>query len=210
MLLPIAFTSLPSISRIKSPIFSFPDCSAAPPACNLLTCRSPPSDRPRSIPSPAFASDSFSGNGMVDWRNSVTVSSRHLGSPLNVRLMRRVTVIGTPSGPTIRFATSSGESRVTSTPSTFSNTSPTARSHEKAAGPPAMTLRTISPPPSLTLMLHPIPQTRGPDPGGVAVAAPDGQKFILKVVNICLLVSPQAKNVFQILLQPEAKGFVPT
>eukprot|EP00961_Rhodomonas_salina_P298063 3937767-Rhodomonas_salina.1 len=103
-------TSLPSISRITSPTLSLPESCAAAPLCNRRTCSPPPSTRAMSMPSPTFASESLSEKGMVGWRRSVTVSSRHCGSPRNVLRMRRVTVIGTSSGPTIRLATSSGVS----------------------------------------------------------------------------------------------------
>mmetsp|Transcript_5651 Transcript_5651/g.13613 ORF Transcript_5651/g.13613 Transcript_5651/m.13613 type:complete len:243 (+) Transcript_5651:673-1401(+) len=70
-------TSLPSISRITSPTLSLPESCAAAPLCNRRTCSPPPSTRAMSMPSPTFASESLSGKGMVGWRRSVTVSSRH-------------------------------------------------------------------------------------------------------------------------------------
>lgn len=79
-------------------------------------------------------------------RRRVTGLSTSTLSPLRTLRTRHVMVIATPSGPTMRFATSSGVSPFTSTPSTATSTSPTAISHEKAAGPPGITLVTKSSP----------------------------------------------------------------
>mmetsp|Transcript_16798 Transcript_16798/g.38815 ORF Transcript_16798/g.38815 Transcript_16798/m.38815 type:complete len:268 (-) Transcript_16798:86-889(-) len=99
-------------------------------------------------------------------RTSVTFFSTTDEPCSDRRLIRKAMVMGCPSGPTMRRATSSGVSPMTMTPSTLSSTSPLAISHESAAGPPGMTSRTKSSFLSFVLILHPIPALRSEDTGG--------------------------------------------
>mmetsp|Transcript_5264 Transcript_5264/g.13430 ORF Transcript_5264/g.13430 Transcript_5264/m.13430 type:complete len:326 (-) Transcript_5264:29-1006(-) len=158
--------SRPSTAVITSPAISLAERQAEPPSRSLRTSTWPPSTLASSTPRPTCPAMRRSDMAKGGCRTSVTFFSTTEEPCSDRRLIRKAMVMGCPSGPTMRRATSSGVSPVTLTPSTLRSTSPLAISHDSAAGPPAMTSRTKSSPLSLMLILHPMPALRSDDTGG--------------------------------------------